>query len=126
MMTFILLVVFGAECPPQAPPINPRLTVGRCTLVAHRCKKAECVPLPVVKAKVADPPKSLCVCTDQGICECTGGECGCEDCPSKATPPKKFVTRTYQDGWAYERRCNGRGKCTWVKVPRMVTTTEEE
>lgn len=117
MMTFILLVVFGADCPPKAPPINPRLAVGYCSLVS-------------------------CVCTDDGspcVCAETGEDCECSDCDKvrqptvkttaiptvKAQAPKRLITRVIQDGWTYESRCSRNG-CYSIRVPRMVTVQVEE
>jgi hypothetical protein len=125
MMTFILLAVLSADCPPQAPPINPRLAVGYCSLVAHRCKKEKTARVECVKpAKVAEPEKSLCVCTDTGVCECTGGQCGCVDCPSVKKAPKPKKMKTVRVFSHYERACNGRS-CSWRAVYQDIPVEDE-
>lgn len=114
MMMFILLAALTADCPPQAPPVNPRLAVGYCSLVVS------------------------CKCTDDGspcVCAETGEFCGCADCKPtgkttaiptvKAQAPKRLTTRVIQDGWTYESRCSRNG-CYSVRVPRMVTVQVEE
>jgi len=105
MMTSLILAAFiGGDCPPQAPPINPRFN----TRLVEKVKT-----------------RALCRCHGQGnnVCECARGSCGDPNCPTKPIPiagtrqEPTTVARPEFSHYEYVRSCGPNG-CTMQRVAR--------